>query len=874
MVSKLVFEDGGDIDKNTKQIINLFIMKKFLLSIFAVMLAVFSVQAEEVTDVLVASKFKATSTTYTDFSDVKFDSDAVYAGQSAKTTGGAIQLRSKNSNSGIVTTTSGGKVKSVTIKVESGSNTLDIYGSNTAYKSASDLYGNNKGTKLGSLNADGTVTITGDYEYVGVRSNNGAIYLTSISIVWETVGEGGGETPEPDQPETPVAPAAPTLPTSCNFDGSMNVEITNIAEGATAYYTIDGSIPTATSTKYTAPFEITATTTVKAIAVNEGGSSEVVSETYTKNEPVTPPAGGEVVGGEVVDVLNRELTGISGTTYASWSGKTSNSSAVYAGQSAGGNDAIQLRSSNSNSGIITTKSGGKVKKIVIDWNTNTANTRTLNVYAKNTPYTSPTDLYSSDESVAGKKLGIIQYGRSTELEVDGDYEYIGLRSNSSAMYINEISITWEASADVTPAAPNAPVLTESQTFKGSLEVTITSDATVYYTTDGTTPSKTNGEEYTAPFEITATTTVKAIAVNEVGESEVAEATYTLFVVEETTGYYVKVASEPADWSGKYLVVYEEGADAYVFNGKDEANGYVAATIDGGVIKANGELDAVAVTIAVMEGGYSVKTANGYIYGISGSNALKFNSTTEQVNSIEYVDGEGVQIVSNTSVLRFNSASNGKRFRYYKSETYAEQKPVQLYKYVTELPSHQLSVTAAGYATLFLDFNAAIPAGVEAFAVTGVETGYVNLTKVEEVLPANTGVIVKANAGDYTFAYSKETPATVTGNLLEGTVADKSIEGEAYVLGKVDGVIGLYKAKMTDGQWLNNANKAYLPASVVSASAQGAASFSFRFGEGTTGVENVEVENEVKAIYDLTGRRVEEITAPGIYIVNGKKTLVK
>ena len=260
MVSKLVFEDGGDIDKNTKQIINLFIMKKFLLSIFAVMLAVFSVQAEEVTDVLVASKFKATSTTYTDFSDVKFDSDAVYAGQSAKTTGGAIQLRSKNSNSGIVTTTSGGKVKSVTIKVESGSNTLDIYGSNTAYKSASDLYGNNKGTKLGSLNADGTVTITGDYEYVGVRSNNGAIYLTSISIVWETVGEGGGETPEPDQPETPVAPAAPTLPTSCNFDGSMNVEITNIAEGATAYYTIDGSIPTATSTKYTAPFEITATT--------------------------------------------------------------------------------------------------------------------------------------------------------------------------------------------------------------------------------------------------------------------------------------------------------------------------------------------------------------------------------------------------------------------------------------------------------------------------------------------------------------------------------------------------------------------------------------------------------------------------------------
>ena len=55
----------------------------------------------------------------------------------------------------------------------------------------------------------------------------------------------------------------------------------------------------------------------------------------------------------------------------------------------------------------------------------------------------------------------------------------------------------------------------------------------------------------------------------------------------------------------------------------------------------------------------------------------------------------------------------------------------------------------------------------------------------------------------------------------------------------------------------------------------AASYSFRFdGIGTTGIENVEVENEVKAIFDLTGRRVEAITAPGIYIVGGKKVLVK
>ena len=71
-------------------------------------------------------------------------------------------------------------------------------------------------------------------------------------------------------------------------------------------------------------------------------------------------------------------------------------------------------------------------------------------------------------------------------------------------------------------------------------------------------------------------------------------------------------------------------------------------------------------------------------------------------------------------------------------------------------------------------------------------------------------------------------------------------------------------------WKNNAFKAYLPKTA----GMNAASYSFRFGEGTTGIENVESAEAVKAIFDLTGRCVEAITAPGIYIVNGKKVLVK
>ena len=91
---------------------------------------------------------------------------------------------------------------------------------------------------------------------------------------------------------------------------------------------------------------------------------------------------------------------------------------MYAGQSAGGNESIQLRSNNSNSGIVTTASGGKATKVAVVWNSNTSNGRTLNVYGKNAPYSAATDLYST--STQGTLLGTIVYGTSTEFVIDGE----------------------------------------------------------------------------------------------------------------------------------------------------------------------------------------------------------------------------------------------------------------------------------------------------------------------------------------------------------------------------------------------------------------------------------------------------------------------
>ena len=141
---------------------------------------------------------------------------------------------------------------------------------------------------------------------------------------------------------------------------------------------------------------------------------------------------------------------------------------------------------------------------------------------------------------------------------------------------------------------------------------------------------------------------------------------------------MKVTAAPEDWSGTYLVVYEaDSTSAYVFNGQDV---YISAKIADGKITSSTELDAVAVTVEKTTDGYTLKVNGQYIYGTDGKNTLKFTDTAANaVNTVTFSETDGVVITSNTSILRFNSASNQMRFRYYKASTYSDQQAIQLYK---------------------------------------------------------------------------------------------------------------------------------------------------------------------------------------------------
>ena len=196
--------------------------------------------------------------------------------------------------------------------------------------------------------------------------------------------------------------------------------------------------------------------------------------------------------------------------------------------------------------------------------------------------------------------------------------------------------------------------------------------------------------------------------------------------------------------------------------------------------------------------------------------------------------------------------------------------------LTSYQEKTVTISEVDYSTLYLDYATYIPEGVEVYAVSSIENGYVALEAVEGVLPANTGVIIK-NAGEYIFKAAGATGDAES--LLLGSTTDTYVAGNAYVLAAKEGVVGLYKAMLNKDEngaegtthFKNNAFKAYLP---VAEGEDAPAMFTLGRGgeedEDTTGIDQLISNGEV-VIYDLAGRRVEKMEK-GIYIVNGKKVV--
>lgn len=250
-------------------------MKKFyFLFLFALIASIGNLYSAEVTDVITASNLKATGTTYVLFSNVKVTSEASYSGQSAQTGNntGIIQLNSKKKNSrniGIVSTVSGGLIKSVSIEVDnSNANTYSVYAKKTAYSAIEDLYNDPKqGNLILESKSTGSLDVAGEYYYIGIRSKSNAVKIKKITITYVN-----------------SSVATPTItPNGGDVNVGDKITFATKTDGATLSYSTDGGQTWTPGSEYTA-------TTVGALnlwvkATKGSDESAVAKATFNVVDP-------------------------------------------------------------------------------------------------------------------------------------------------------------------------------------------------------------------------------------------------------------------------------------------------------------------------------------------------------------------------------------------------------------------------------------------------------------------------------------------------------------------------------------------------------------------------------------------------------------
>ena len=194
--------------------------------------------------------------------------------------------------------------------------------------------------------------------------------------------------------------------------------------------------------------------------------------------------------------------------------------------------------------------------------------------------------------------------------------------------------------------------------------------------------------------------------------------------------------------------------------------------------------------------------------------------------------------------------------------------------VTALP---VSIGSTGFGTLYAPVALTLPEGMKAYTGTvSQEKGEYVLTlyEVKEAIPARTGVILQSETKnkDYEFAITTLTASSVENDLM-GSVISFVYSKSGYQP---------YTLQTSTQSSSGVAFKRYNGASVTGGkvyielpSTQNAAAVRVRFaGEDVTEIENSEfIIQDSEFIYDLTGRRVETMDK-GVYIVNGKKVVIK
>lgn len=456
-----------------------------------------------------------------------------------------------------------------------------------------------------------------------------------------------------------------------------------------------------------------------------------------------------------------------------------------------------------------------------------------------------------------------------------------------AVAIKDGTVSEVAEAKYTYIPPTPTIEQASKTFSKSFVATISctdANAQIYYTLNGKDPDE-NSELYTeAGVTIPeATTTLKAIAIKDGIKSEsIAEAVYTY--VMPNAPITNTIWSE--DWD-KYETDTnpKEGTNAtYTYIPENSKSGTRViesiATGAGGtqnelIIKKKSEKGSFTIDVT------SLKGYSGTLYFSFLTNKEKFTVTT---TTTDVKIGEPTKKGDKkyTCTITVPEGTEGLNLKLTNEES-NNMRVDNLELYAVKTGS--FTITSARYGTYYTEDAFIMPEGVTGYTITEKNKESLTLNAAypaNEVVPAKTALLLKADekpaaSKDFTYTIVNSDEVAPADNLLHGSVeaTETHVEGATtyYKLAEGDEGIGFYWANANGTAFMNGANKAYLAVKGMLSQMRG-----FSFESMTTNINNVvaNTNNSKNAvIYDLNGRRVNSLNAAkGVYIVNGKKVIVK
>ena len=336
----------------------------------------------------------------------------------------------------------------------------------------------------------------------------------------------------------PALPAPTFSPAAGTYTTAQSVTISDAMAGTTIYYTTNGSTPTTSSIVYSGAITVSATEMLEAIAVEAAYSSSVVATAAYTIAPVLPtptfsPAAGTYTTSQSVTISDATAgTTIyyttNGTTPTTSSAKYSSAIAVSATQML---EAVAVETGYTNSAVATA-AYTIIPVLPAPTFSPVAGTYTASQLVTISDATAGMTIYYTTNGATPTTSSTVYSGPIT-VSATGTLAAIAVEAG----YTNSAVAT--AAYTIARLLP-APTFTPAAgTYATSQTVTIsdaTAGTTIYYTTNGTTPT-TSSTMYSGPITVSATETIEAIAV-ETGytSSSVVMAAYTIGAVTTYINY--------------------------------------------------------------------------------------------------------------------------------------------------------------------------------------------------------------------------------------------------------------------------------------------------------------------------------------------------